>query len=151
MTNTNENTTPVQNAGVATVLPPVIKVTRRLDASSARDAFWYLKHEDELAAVTIEKKNEAIGILDIRVNNATDAQMANYTLANVTIDTVVGTITGIQVKESVKIPGSLYIQTNSRNIAKEGQAARWMNDVKLDRKVQAQILSCVNSLLEPVK
>lgn len=151
MTNTQENTQPVvQNAGTATTIPPVIKVTRRLDAASARDAFWYLKHEEELSTVTKEKKNEAIGLLEIRVNNSSEAQLANYTLANITIDTVIGTITGIQVKESERIPGSLYLQTNSRNIAKDGQPPRWMNDVKLDRKIQAQILSHVDGLLEPV-
>jgi hypothetical protein len=144
MTNEIKETAPVQTAGT-TVKPLVIpRTTQRI----VRDALWYLsRKEEELKDVTDAKVNLAIGVTDIFVSPASDAQQAYYTVANITLNTVVGSITGIQVKESEHTPGSLYLQTPSRNVAKEGEKARWMNDVKLERPVQAQILSHVASML----
>lgn len=133
--------------GMTPAIPPVSKVTRIL--GSTQDANWYLSRELDLANVTNEASNMHFGIKSISVRPATAGQMANYTIANVTLDTVLGKIMGIQIKESRREVGQIYVQESSRNIAKEGQPANWMSDLKLERAVQAQILSYVHDMLQP--
>lgn len=121
------------------------KTTRKL--AQTRKADWYLHHEGELELVTSEASNTSLGINMVNVFAPSEGQMANGVIANVRIDTVIGQISSLQVRESKSLDGSIYLSEPSRNIAKEGDPARWLNDVKLDRRVQAQILSYVDSLL----
>lgn len=113
---------------------------------------WYLEHDsEELAGVTGEKTNLDLGIKLIQVFAPSDKQWSNGTVANVTLKTVVGLIKGIQVRESNRDEsGSLYMQTQSRSWEKDGQK-QYMNDIELDRKVEAQILSYVDDLLVPAE
>lgn len=134
--------------GVTTTLPPVSKVTRVL-SGGGQDPLWYLSRDLDLENVTNESSNMHFGIKSIIVRAATPGQMANYTIANVTLETVLGKIMGIQIKESRREAGQIYVQESSRNIAKEGQPANWMSDLKLERAVQAQILSFVHDMLVP--
>lgn len=143
----------VKNAGATVALPQQkVSGTIRLGLLNQRDAFWYRNYgKNDLEGVTNESSNPTLGILNIAVFEPSEAQYSNGTIANVRLETVIGEISGIQVKESTKVPGSMYVQTSSRNIAKEGEAPRWINEVKLDRKVQAQILAYVDSLIVPVE
>jgi hypothetical protein len=125
--------------------------TRRLAMDNLRDSFWYLKHADELEKVTAESDNADLGIKRIGVFPPSEAQANNAVIASIQLETIVGNIRGIQVKESKNTAGALYLQTGSKNIAREGQQAKWFNEVTLERVVTAQILSYVDSLLEEVK
>jgi hypothetical protein len=127
---------------------PVSKVTRVI---GGRDANWFLDRTGELADVTDQASNPALGINSIAVFPASANQMQWYTIANVTLDTVLGTIHGTQIKESNNRPGEIYLQAASHNTAKADQPKKYVNDVKFNRAVQAQILSYVNSLLEPAQ
>lgn len=121
------------------------------DASSSNDQ-WYLEHDtEELAGVTGEISNLDIGLKKIRVSNPTAKQWEKGTVANITIDTIVGTIGGIQVRESQWGNGQgLYMQTSSRSWEKNGEK-QYQNDVELSRKMEAQILSFVDALLVPAE
>lgn len=122
--------------------------TVRLNMESGRDSFWYLKHQGELEQVTAGVSNEAFGITRIGVFPPSEAQAANGVIASISLDTVLGNIRGIQIKESTNAAGALYLQTGSKNIAKDGEPAKWFNEVTLAKPVSAQILSYVDSLLE---
>lgn len=141
----------VKNTGSSVTVESGQQPTIQLDKVGARDAFWYRTHEGELADVTTESSNPALGIINITVSPASDKQRQYMIVANVRLETILGTFSGIQVKESEHTPGSLYISTNSRNIAKEGEAARWISDIKLSRPGQAQVLAYIDTLIKPNK
>jgi hypothetical protein len=137
------------NAGAVNETKAQSTTTVRLSlGKSGRDAFWYLKHEADLAEVTAEPRNDKFGITRIGVFPPSDAQAANGVIASIALETVIGTIRGIQIKESQNTAGALYLQTGSKNIAKADQPAKWFNEVNLEKTVSAQILSYVDSLLE---
>lgn len=122
-------------------------VVTRILGGNNRDPQWYLKHEGELEMVTDEDSNEALGINKIYANAASEKQMHYGTIANITLETVIGKVTGLQVRESQKQAGAIFLTESSRDISKEGQDARWVSDVQLDKKVKAQVLSYVETLL----
>lgn len=126
---------------------PQVKTTKVLGNVGERDSFWYLKHEADLELVTAEPKNDNLGIKRIGVYKPSDAQAANMVIASIQLETIAADIRGIQIKESENTPGALYLQTGSKNIAKEGEKAKWFNEVTLPKPVTAQILSYVDSLL----
>ncbi|MDK2600760.1 hypothetical protein QO179_25010 [Bacillus stercoris] len=109
---------------------------------------WYLKDSEELAGVTNEASNPALGINEIRVFEPSDAQWNNGVVAIVQLYTVIGEIKGIQVWDSAR-DDSMYVRMQSRSYEREGQK-QYVNDVTLDRKVQAQILRHVQALTEEV-
>ena len=130
-------------AGSATATEvPVFKPTFSF-GGDRNTAEWFLDRSNEMAVVTDEDHNLALGIKRIQAFGASGGQIAFGTIANVTVETLFGTITGIQVRESQRNPGTLYIGTNSRKYEKEGQAAQYFNDVELSRPAQAQILSWI--------
>jgi hypothetical protein len=100
---------------------------------------------EELAGVTSEPMNEAIGIREIKVYEPSQAQWDNGTVATIQLETIIGQIKGIAVVESNR-DDSIYVRMQSRNYERDGQK-QYVNDVALDRKVQAQILRYVDSLL----
>jgi hypothetical protein len=144
--------TPVAaGSGAGTMLAAVAPVSKVTRVIGGRDANWFLERTGELADVTDQASNPALGINSIAVFPASQKQMEYYTIANITLETVLGTIHGTQIKESNRVAGEIYLQTSSHNTAKADQPKKWVSDVKLNRAVQAQILSYVNSLLEPAQ
>ncbi|UNY39922.1 hypothetical protein KLEB273_gp249 [Bacillus phage vB_BauM_KLEB27-3] len=140
-----------QTAGASAPAKKVFNASRRLKTELLQGAGeWYKNREGDLASVTEEPKNLDIGVLEIKVYEPTPGQYANGTIANITLETVIGSVSGLQIRESVKKPGQIYLQVPSRSWETEGQR-RYSNDVELARPVQAQILSYVDSLLEDVK
>lgn len=125
--------------------------TRKLSGVNFRDANWFKDHTGELENVTAEAQNLALGIESIEVFNPSEGQLNNGVIANVRLTSAIGTISGIQIREGKERDGSIYLTEPSRNIAKAGEASRYMNDVRLNRAVTAQILSFVDSLLVPAK
>lgn len=124
------------------------KTKRKLrDGAAGRNAEWYLDRTGDLEHVTNESVNEAIGIYGMQVFAPSEKQWAMGTVANLTLDTIVGKIKGVQVRESTRDDsGALYMQTQSRSWEKDGQK-QYQNDLELSRTVEAQVLSYVNSLL----
>lgn len=138
--------------------PAERRATRRLGvvARTFNNPFWYREREGELALVTDEPVNYALGIRRIMVFEPSEAQWNAGVIANVrlelgTEDVVFATISGMQIRESKQLDGSIYLSTPSRNIAKEGEQARWLSDITLSNAVKAQILSYVETLLVDVE
>lgn len=103
---------------------------------------WFLDRTGEMEVVTDEDHNMELGIRRIMAFGASKGQQVYGTIANVTLETVLGKITGIQVRESTRNPGSLFIGTSSRKVEKEGNT-NYYNDIELSRPVEAQILSWI--------
>ena len=122
--------------------------TRRATGSGARP-FWYLNRKADLAAVTNESSNEALGIRKIDIFEPTEKQAAIGILCKVRLHTYAATIDNISIFESELNPGDIYLQMGGgRNIGTE-EEARWVRDCKLTAPAKAQILSYVYSLLVP--
>lgn len=120
---------------------------RRLSLKVQGD--WFKSREGDLAVVTEEDHNHELGILKIRVYEPTEKQFQFGTMANIAIDTVVGTIKGLQIREGRG--GSIFLTEPSRDISREDQDARWISDVELSQPVKAQVLSYVDSMLVPAE
>lgn len=119
---------------------------RRLGTAAVQaGGTWYLKDTADLEGVTDEATNDALGIREIKVYEPSEAQWNNGTVATITLETIIGQIKGIAVVESNR-DDSLYVRMQSRSYDREGQK-QYVNDVALDRKVQAQILRYVDKLL----
>ena len=136
---------------------PEVKENRRIRRTTLRlredrfDSAWYRDDNDEeLKDVTAESVNLKLGIKMIRVFKPSAKQSVSGVIANVTLDTIVGTIKSIQIRQSNNEDGTIYLTTPSRNVAPEGEDARWRSLVDLSRPVQAQILRYVETLLEEV-
>lgn len=112
---------------------------------------WFLDRTGELAVVTDEDNNLALGIKKIKAFGASAGQRNFGTIANVTLETVLGTITGIQVRESTRNPGSIFIGTSSRKVSKEGQEDKYYNDIELSDATRAQVLSWIFPQLTKAK
>lgn len=130
-------------------------VTRRLNADAAkgqgRTDFWWKHDTEELAGVTDEPKNEALGIISIRIfepsRNAEDAGI----VARVRLESVIGTIDGISIFESTRNPDDIYVSMSGREWKDKQDRKQYARDVKLSRKVEAQILRYVDKLLVPAQ
>lgn len=119
---------------------------RRLGSAAVQaGGAWYLKDTSDLEGVTAEVSNDLIGIREIKVYEPSEAQWNNGTVATVTLETIIGQIKGIAVVESNR-DDSLYVRMQSRSYVRE-EKTQYVNDVALDRKVQAQILRYVDKLL----
>lgn len=119
---------------------------KRLRADRPSSGFWYLQDTADLEGVTAEASNPELGITEIKVYEPSENQWANGTVATVTLETIIGQVKGIQVIDSTR-DESIYIRMQSRSYERDGQK-QYVNDLTLDRKVQAQILRYVNTMLE---
>lgn len=124
--------------------------TRRATGSGA-NAFWYLSHKGDLAAVTNEASNDALGIARIDVFEPTVNQEKAGILCKVRLVTYAATIDNISIFESEFNPGDIYLQMGGgRNIG-DDKTPKWVRDVKLTAQAKAQVLSYIHSLLVPVE
>lgn len=136
------------------VKQPVVTSVRIGGFGGAND-FWYRDlGVGELAQVTNEHKNYALGIRNINVLPPSENQAGRGILARVqlelgTADVELMTIRGLTIRESKNTAGAIYVQEGSRNIAQEGQADNWYREVTLKRPMQAQILAYIDTLLVP--
>ena len=135
-TTANASTANAYQRGPATV---------RLDESKLGASAWYLEETEELAGVTSERKNPTIGVLDIKVYAPSAGQVANGAVANVTVETVIGTIKSIRIEQSQR-DHSLLCRPQSRFYEVDGQR-NYVNDLELNSKVTAQILRYINTML----
>jgi hypothetical protein len=133
-----------QSTGSATKVQERPATKRRLGQKTVT-SFWYLADTEDLDGVTAEVRNDALGIREIKVYEPSEAQWNNGTVATVTLETIIGQVKGIAVVESNR-DDSLYVRMQSRSYEREGQK-QYVNDLALDRKVQAQILRYVDGLL----
>jgi hypothetical protein len=122
---------------------------KRLRGDRPSSGFWYLQDTADLEGVTAEPTNEELGLREIKVFDPSDAQWDNGVVALVTIETIIGQVKGIQVMDSNR-DNSIYIRLQSRSYERDGQK-QYVNDLTLDRKIQAQILRYIDSLLEDVQ
>jgi hypothetical protein len=136
-------------------------MTLKSDAATTRtqDPFWYKKDDIDpkkgdgfLKGVTSEKSNEALGIKNISVYQLADKDGNPLTkmldkgaICKVSLDTEVAYIDGITVWNSKNGDGSIYLQMQSRTYQK-GEEKAYVNDTRLKKPVQAQILRYVESI-----
>jgi hypothetical protein len=124
--------------------------TRRATGSGAKP-FWYLNHIGDLAAVTNNPENLALGITKIDIFEPTEKQEAIGVLCKVRLHTLAATIDNISIFESEFAEGDIYMQMGGgRNIGTE-QEAKWVRDCKLTAQGKAQVLSYVHTLLIPAE
>lgn len=157
--NTNRTSTkPKPRASAPKDKPQTTKVafdkaqnnTRRATGSGA-NAFWYLAHKGDLAAVTAESANDALGITRIDVFEPTTNQEAAGILCKVRLVTYAATIDNISIFESEFNPGDIYMQMGGGKNIGDKDNPKWVRDVKLTAQGKAQILSYVHSLLVPAE
>jgi len=123
---------------------PATKKRLRSDRPSA--GFWYMQDTPELAGVTDEASNPELGIRGITVREPSERQWELGTLAVVTLETIIGQVRGIQVLDS-EFDNSVYMRMQSRSWEGNDGKKNYVNDLVLDKKVEAQILRYVSSLL----
>jgi len=146
-----ENTVTRQSAGTSQAAPRQrAAASRRLSSARVQQGAWYLQDTDQLAGVTAEASNPELGITGIQVFDPSPAQFDNGTVARITLDTIVGTIKGMQVVESDR-DNSLFLRMQSRSWEGDNGQKNYVNDVELSDKAKAQILRYVDSLLEPAQ
>lgn len=109
---------------------------------SVRDSEWFLNRDGELAVVNGESSNPALGIISISAFGASAGQRVHGTIANVTVETVLGKLTGLQVRENPDQRGFLMVGSNSRKVEKDGKA-NYYRDYEPNNAMKAQILSWI--------
>lgn len=119
---------------------------------------WFLKREDDLAVVTSEPSNEALGIINLTLQAPTVNQKASGIICKVAMETLTGWDYGITIWESKENAGDIMLMVGgARKIeaTPEQKAAGKKDDFIRDRKLNdattAQILSFVWSHLRPVQ
>ncbi len=115
-----------------------------------RNPFWYLEHKDDLAVVTSESSNTALGINDIVIHPPNSRQKEIGILCKVVISTLTGTLSNISIEQANVGHKALRIKLPSKNIAAPGERAKFVNDFIINTKCKAQILSYVSTFLEEV-
>lgn len=124
--------------------------TRRATGSGAKP-FWYLNHQGDLAAVTNEAANTALGIKEINVFEPTENQAKAGILCKIRLKTFAATIDNISIFESDYATGDIYMQMGGGRDIGTAETPKWVRDCKLTAQAKAQILSYVHSLLVPVE
>lgn len=123
-------------------------VTRRATGSGAKP-FWYLDRDGDLANVTNEDSNTLFGINKIYIWEPTEGQRKAGIICKVTVDSVVAKIDNISIFPSKYAKGDIYLQMGGgRNVAKDGEEAKYVRDCKLTAQTRAQVLSFVHTLLK---
>lgn len=140
--------TPVQEkAAMKIAFDKAGNKTRRATGEGAQ-AFWYLDRSDDLAEVTAEASNAALGIEKIDVFEPTQAQAANGILCKIRLITLCGKDDNISIFASQYTDGDIYMQMGGGRKAEKDGKDVWYRDRKLNNAARAQILSYVHSLLE---
>jgi hypothetical protein len=106
---------------------------------------WYLLDSEELEGVTAEPSNPMIGLLDTKVYAPSDGQIANGAIANITIETIIGTVRNIRIEQSQR-DHTLLCRPQSRHYEVDGKR-NYINDLELSSKIRAQILRYVSTML----
>lgn len=118
----------------------VLRLVSKAQESLAEYTLWYMADTVSLQSVTDESSNPALGIVSIRLFAPSEKQIANGTVAGVQLETVLGTIKGIQVSVTDRDDsGMLYLRTQSRSWEVDG-VKNYANDILLSTQVEAQIL-----------
>lgn len=116
---------------------------------------WFLNRTDaDLAMVTSEDNNPALGITKLTVEAPTQKQKAAGIVCRVSMESLTGMDFGITVWESKKNPGDITVMTQGREITRvqNGQESKdWVRDRRLNDATTAQILSFVWGLLVPAQ
>lgn len=139
----------VENTGANVVADKTPSFTLEVPGQRVPDATWYMKQTEELAGVTAEASNPALGINGIVVVPATSAkQLANGIVAKVNLDTTIGRFFGITVVASTFDKTALRLQFPGRSV--DGpNGKRWFNDYALANTVKAQILRHIQQFVKP--
>lgn len=145
-----EKKTNRQSTGGGSVARQRPATKKRLRADRPSTGFWYMQDTDDLEGVNDQPFNEAIGIKEIKVYDPSDKQWENGTLATLTVETIIGKIKGIQIMDSER-DDSIYLRMQSRSWEGADGKKNYVNDLELDRKVQAQLLRYATTLLEDVE
>lgn len=121
---------------------PAFVPTFTFGGGYSRDHEWFLNRDGELAGVTDEDHNESLGIIRITAFGASDKQRQYGTIANVTVETVLGKISGLQVSENREHRGYLQVGTSSRKVEKDDKV-NYYRDYEPNNVMKAQILSWI--------
>jgi hypothetical protein len=139
-----------RGAGKAPVAPQRKGLALKAGAASS-SAKWYQKRDGELAVVTAEAHNAALGITLLELYAPTEAQVEKNIVCKVRMHTLNGTDENITIFESDRRPGEIYMkESGAREVPSkvEGQPSKWYNDRKINDATRAQILSYVEANLE---
>lgn len=123
--------------------------TRRATGSGAKP-FWYLTHKGDLAAVTSEVSNEALGIKKIDVFQPTKKQAEIGILCKVRLNTYAAIVDNISIFESDFNAGDIYMQIGGGRNSGTEASPKWVRDCKLTAQAKAQVLSHIHSMLVPI-
>lgn len=141
-----------QAAGGAPVIEAKAPRKMSFRVASLRDKpKWYLEREGELAMVTDEDYNEALGITKITIQHPTDRQYDSGIVCRVRMESLTGTDEGITIWES-KTPGEIYLMAGGAresNKPTEDGRKRYYRDRVFSNAATAQILSYVTKHLIP--
>lgn len=146
-------------AGAATQRPQLgmkLKQDTPVRTYGAGNAFWYLKHEGELAMVTNEPFNEDLGITNIEIFPVTDAQAAYGQLCRIRLTTAAVVVENLTVNASERVAGDIYLrESGGRKVPgkpaegnKPATEDKWYHDLKLSQAAKAQILSYIHQFVE---
>lgn len=146
------------NAGVATAPRPTVGLSLKADApvrqygrGNDANAFWYLKREGELAEVTAEAQNPALGITKIDIFPPTPDQEKYNIVCKVRLHTLCGTDENITIFASDRTAGDIYMRTSGARRVEKDDKVNWYNDRKLNNAAKAQILSHIHQFIEVVQ
>lgn len=106
-----------------------------------RDNEWFLNREGELAVVTDQASNPALGIVNITAFSASPGQRAWGTIANITVELLIGEVT-CQVVEDREHRGYLKVTTNYRKVEKDTKTD-YYRDFTSNNVFRAQVLSWI--------
>jgi len=103
---------------------------------------WY-RHEE---GTTNKPHNVPLGIMNMVVFQPTPKQEENGTLASVLVETVIGDI-HVTIHQSKSYPDAIYLRVpQTKRVDEKGNVA-FHDELKLNRKVSAQILRYIDSIL----
>lgn len=111
---------------------------------------WYLMRDNDLAIVTDEESNPALGIVKLTLEAPTVNQKNAGIICKVSMESLTGWDYSITIWESKQNPGDIMLNTTGRKIEKDGKED-WIRDRKLNDPTTAQILSFVWKHLRPVQ
>lgn len=112
------------------------------------NAFWYLNREGELAAVTADAQNLALGITNIEIFPATPEQEKHNIVCKVRMTTLCGTDENITIFASDRTAGDIYMKLSGARKVEKDDKVNWYNDRKLNNIAKAQILSYIHQFIE---
>lgn len=111
------------------------------------DPYWYLKRIDDLEAVTSERTNLKIGLINIIDYPVNQNQIKAGIVAKVSVKTICGDFNNISVFLSRNGTESnpAYRLVMPENVVGEGENAKRYRYFFLDSKISAQVLSYISA------